>query len=158
MQHICTHKTKYLAHGNHCMQYRLGNSKSNQGIPYSRKIWRELNLAKSAKTAKIKYWRNLNLAIVYGEGYDVINYFGNINFIFAGEQCAMLLSMQSFLSLRSRMEALDSLILLSGSFEKSVAAFVAPLSAAYFPIRALLASKTSVILASRCCDRLRVSR
>ena len=32
-------------------------------IPYSRKIWRELNLAKSPKTAKIKYWRNLNLAI-----------------------------------------------------------------------------------------------
>ena len=44
-------------------------------LPYSRKIWRELNLAKSPKTAKIKYWRNLNLAIVYGEGYDVINYF-----------------------------------------------------------------------------------
>ena len=41
-------------------------------LPYSRKIWRELNLAKSPKTAKIKYWRNLNLAIVYGEGYDVI--------------------------------------------------------------------------------------
>ena len=41
-------------------------------IPYSRKIWRELNLVKSPKTAKIKYWRNINLAIVYGEGYDVI--------------------------------------------------------------------------------------
>ena len=49
------------------------------------------------------------------------------------------------------MEALDSLILLSRSFEKSVyiAAFVTPLSAAYFPIRVLLACKTSVILASR---------
>ena len=42
-------------------------------IPYSRKIWRELNLAKSPKTAKIKYCRNLNLAIAYGEGYDVIS-------------------------------------------------------------------------------------
>ena len=42
-------------------------------LPYSRKIWRELNLAKSPKTAKIKYWRNLNLAIAYGEGYDVIS-------------------------------------------------------------------------------------
>ncbi len=54
-----------------------------------------------------------------------------------------------FLSLKSRMEALGSLILLSKSFEKSVAAFVALLSAAYFPICALLACKTSVILASR---------
>ena len=42
-------------------------------LPYSRKIWRELNLAKSPKTAKIKYWRNLNLAIAYGEGYDIIS-------------------------------------------------------------------------------------
>ncbi len=41
-------------------------------IPYSRKIWQELNLAKWPRTAKIKYWRNLNLAIAYGEGYDVI--------------------------------------------------------------------------------------
>ena len=46
------------------------------------------------------------------------------------------------------MEALDSADL-TRSFEKSVAAFVAPLSAAYFPIRALLACKTSVILASK---------
>ena len=47
------------------------------------------------------------------------------------------------------METLDSLILLSRSFEKSVAAFVASLSAAYFPIRALSTGvyKTSVILA-----------
>ena len=45
----------------------------NSRLPYSRKIWRELNLAKSPKTAKINYWRNLNLAIVYGEGYDVIS-------------------------------------------------------------------------------------
>ena len=43
--------------------------------------------------------------------------------------------------------AVDSLILLSRSFQKCVAAFVAPLSPAYFPIRALLAR-----------DRLRVSR
>ena len=35
------------------------------------------------------------------------------------------------------MEMLDSPILLSRSLEKCVAAFVAPLSAAYFPIRAL---------------------
>ena len=35
------------------------------------------------------------------------------------------------------MEMLDSLILLSRSFEKCVAAFAALLSAAYFPIRAL---------------------
>ncbi len=28
-------------------------------LPYSRKIWRELNLAKSPKTAKVKNWRNL---------------------------------------------------------------------------------------------------
>ena len=28
----CTHKTKYLAHGDRCMQHKLGNSKSNQGI------------------------------------------------------------------------------------------------------------------------------
>ena len=35
------------------------------------------------------------------------------------------------------METLDSPILLSRSFEKYVAAFVAPLSAAYFPICAL---------------------
>ena len=35
------------------------------------------------------------------------------------------------------MEALDSPILLFRSFEKRVAAFVAPLSAAYFSIRAL---------------------
>ncbi len=40
-------------------------------IPYSRKI-KELNLAKSPKMAKIKYWRNLNLVIVCGEDYDVI--------------------------------------------------------------------------------------
>ena len=52
------HKASYM-----CMHF---------GIPYSRKIWRELNLAKSPKTVKIKYWRNLNLAIVYGEGYGVI--------------------------------------------------------------------------------------
>ena len=41
-------------------------------ISYSRKNWRELNLAKSPKTAKIKYWRNLNLVIVCSEDYDVI--------------------------------------------------------------------------------------
>ena len=29
-------------------------------------------MAKSPKTAKIKYWRYLKLAIVYGKGYDVI--------------------------------------------------------------------------------------
>ena len=28
----CTHKTKYLVHGDRCMQYKLGNSKSIQGI------------------------------------------------------------------------------------------------------------------------------
>ena len=39
------------------------HTRSHTHIPYSRKIWRELNLAKSPKTAKIKYWRNLNLAI-----------------------------------------------------------------------------------------------
>ena len=32
-------------------------------IPYSRKIWRELYLAIWPPTAKIKYWRNLNLEI-----------------------------------------------------------------------------------------------
>ena len=48
-----------------------------------------------------------------------------------------LLNMSSLLSPRSRMETLYSLILLSRSVEKSVAAFVAPLSAAYFSIRAL---------------------
>ena len=42
-------------------------------IPYSWQIWRELNLAKSPKTAKMKYWRNLNLAIAYGEGYLLLN-------------------------------------------------------------------------------------
>ncbi len=35
------------------------------------------------------------------------------------------------------METLDSLILLSRNFKKTVAAFVAPFSVAYFPIRAL---------------------
>ena len=31
-----------------------------------------IKFGKIAKTAKIKYWRNLNLAIVYGKSYDVI--------------------------------------------------------------------------------------
>ena len=44
------------------------------------------------------------------------------------------------------METLDSLILLSRSFEKSVAAFVAPLSAVYFPIRALSSGESRLVL------------
>ena len=55
---------------------------------YSRKIWRELNLAKSPKTTKIKYWRNLNLAIVYSEGYDIINDFWCI---YANQQLSFFL-------------------------------------------------------------------
>ena len=42
-----------------------------------------------------------------------------------------------FLSLSSTIETLDSPILLSRSFKKCVAAFVALLSASYFPISAL---------------------
>ena len=65
-------------------------------IPYSRKIWRELNLAKWPKTAKIKYWRNLNLAIAYGEDYDVIlKYFWQFiltYYVILGAQRATLLN------------------------------------------------------------------
>ena len=35
-----------------------------RSISYSGKIWRALNLAKWLKKAKIKYWRNFNLAIL----------------------------------------------------------------------------------------------
>ena len=42
--------------------WQVGVCKS-MGIPYSRKIWRELYLAIWPPTAEIKYWKNLNLAI-----------------------------------------------------------------------------------------------
>ena len=44
------------------------------------------------------------------------------------------------------MEMLDLPILLSRSFEKSVAGFVAPLSAAYFPIHALSSGLSRLVL------------
>ena len=55
------------------------------------------------------------------------------------------------------METLDSL---SRSFENSVAAFVALLSAGYFPIRALSSGMSRLVLylPRGDCDRLRVSR
>ena len=36
---------------------------SHMNVPYSRKIWRALNLAKWRKKIVFWYWRNLNLAI-----------------------------------------------------------------------------------------------
>ncbi len=74
--------------------------------------------------------------IVYSIGYDVIfnSFWAFIlaYYVILGAQRAMLLNILSYLSLSSTMETLDSPILLSRSFEKCVAAFVAPLSAADF--------------------------
>ena len=71
-------------------------------IPYSRKIWQALNLVKLPKMAKIKYWRNLNSAIVCGESYDVISIIIKAIIILAydvilGAQRATLLNVYSFL-------------------------------------------------------------
>ena len=51
------------------------------------------------------------------------------------------------------METLDSPILLSRSFEKCVAAFVAPLSVAYFPICALACKRGDRVTGFKSPDR-----